>query len=154
MRKRSNYRPRGVRTDVISYVMSGITHLSALKSEVATLRIRNHGALSEICRGTGTSVDVDVLIAALNVAEALTVGNIGKEYAEQIRAGQDALAYMTRRGIQLRGKFIFKAVELQAINLAMDIHDAQLDVITVQQLERSLAYVKRVVVSGGARAIA
>lgn len=153
VRKRSRYRPKGVRLDTLDYVMTSIKPLATLKSEVATLRIKNHGALATIVQGHGGRADIDTLIAALNIAEALVHQSVGTDYAADIRAGQDALHAMAKRGVDLGGRFIFKAPELTAINLAMDVHDAQMDAITVQQLERAIAYVARVVRSGGARVI-
>lgn len=153
MRKRSKYRPKGVRLDAVDYVLTSIKPLSTLTSEVATLRIKNHGALTAICQGRAGRTDIDMLIAALNIAEALVIQGVGKDYAVEIRAGQDALRDMAKRGVDLGNRFILRAMELQAINLAMDVHDAQLDAITMQQLERAIDYVTRVIRAGGARAI-
>ena len=153
MRKRSKYRPKGVRLDAVDYVLTSITPLAALKSELATLRIRNHGALAAVCQGGAGKEDINTLIAALNITEALVLQGVGSDYAGEVRSGQDALHTMTRRGIELGDRFIFKAPELQAINLAMEIHDAQLDAITTRQLERAVDYVRQVVISGGAKAI-
>lgn len=153
MRKRSKYRPKGVRLDAVDYVLTSIKHLSTLTSEVATLRIKNHGALAAICQGRASRTDVDMLIAALNIAEALVIQGVGKDYAAEIRAGQDALHDMAKRGVDLGNKFILRAMELKAINMAVDVHDAQLDAITMQQLERAIEYVTRVIKAGGARVI-
>lgn len=154
MRKRSKYRPKGVRLDAVDYVMTNIKPLAQLEGEVATLRIRNHGAVTAICQGHSHQTEINVLISALNIAEALAIQGVGDQYASEIRAGQDALHAMTVRGVGLGGRFVFKATELAAINLAMDVHDAQLDAITVKQLDQAVEYVRRVVRSGGARPIA
>ena len=153
MRKRSKYRPKGVRLDAVDYVLTSIKPLSSLTSEVATLRIKNHGALTAICQGRAGRTDIDMLIAALNIAEALVIQGVGKDYATEIRAGQDALRDMAKRGVDLGDRFILRGTELQAINLAVEVHDAQLDAITMQQLERAIDYVTRVIRAGGARAI-
>jgi hypothetical protein len=203
MRKRSKYRPKGVRLDTMDYVMTSIKPLATLTSEVATLRIKNHGALTAVCQGRAGRTDIDMLVAALNIAEALAIQGVGTDYAVKIRAGQDALRDMAQRGVNLgdkfilrgpelqalniaealaiqgvgtdyavkiragqdalrdmaqRGvnlgdKFILRGPELQALNLAIEVHDAQLDAITMQQLERAIDYVTRVIRAGGARAI-
>lgn len=153
MRKRSKYRPKGVRLDAMEYVLTSIKPLATLKSEVATLRIRNHGALAAICQGSAGKEDINTLIAALNITEALVIHGIGADYASDVRAGQDALHSMTKRGIDMGDRFIFRAPELNAINTAMEIHDAQLDAITTRQLERAVDYVHKVVRSGGARSV-
>lgn len=154
MRKRSKYRPKGVRLDVVDYVLTSIKPVSTLTSEVATLRIKNHGALTAVCQGNADRADIDVLIAAVNIAEALVIQGVGKDYAAEIRAGQDALRDMAKRGVNLGDRFILRALELQAINLAMEVHDAQLDAITMQQLERAIEQVTKVIRSGKARTIA
>jgi hypothetical protein len=154
MRKRSKYRPKGVRLDTLDYVMTSIKPLATLKSEVATLRIKNHGALAAICQGRAGRTDVDMLIAAMNIAEALVIQGVGTDYATEIRAGQDALHDMAKRGVDLGNRFILRATELRDINTALEIHDAQLDAITMQQLERAVEYVTRVIKAGKARIIA
>jgi hypothetical protein len=153
MRKRSKYRPKGVRLDTMDYVMTSIKPLATLTSEVATLRIKNHGALTAVCQGRAGRTDIDMLVAALNIAEALAIQGVGTDYAVKIRAGQDALRDMAQRGVNLGDKFILRGPELQALNLAIEVHDAQLDAITMQQLERAIDYVTRVIRAGGARAI-
>lgn len=85
---------------------------------------------------------MDVVIAALNMTEALARLRIGSELTDQIRAGQDALYALAQRGTRL-GRFVFTGPELQAINLAMEIHDAQLDVCTIAELEKAVEIVKQ-----------
>ena len=85
---------------------------------------------------------MDVVIAALNMTEALARLRIGGELADQIRAGQDALYTLAKRGANI-GRFIFTGPELQAVNLAMEIHDAQLDVCTIAELEKAVEIVKQ-----------
>ena len=153
MRKRSKYRPKGVRLDTMGYIKESMAPLASAGDAITVLRIKNHGALAAVCKGQATRSDVDVIIAAMNIAEALTKQQIGQDYSVEIRAGQDALYSMAARGKQRDNVFVFRAEELNAINLAMDVHDAQLEITTIQNLERALAYVTRVVRSGGARAI-
>ena len=140
MRKRSKYKPKGVRFDVMAYLKTGMqrmaTHPAALD-----LRIKNHQALTSIVRGTGTRDDVDVLINAFNVTEALAKKiELGDQYNIEIQAGQDALFSMARRCVD-KDRFIFTGPEMQAVNLAMEIHDAQLDEVSIADLERALDYV-------------
>ena len=140
MRKRSKYKPKGVRFDVMAYLKTGMqrmaTHPAALD-----LRIKNHQALTSIVRGTGTRDDVDVLINAFNVTEALAKKiELGDQYNIEIQSGQDALFSMARRCVD-KDRFIFTGPEMQAVNLAMEIHDAQLDEVSIADLERALDYV-------------
>lgn len=142
MRKRSHYRPKGVRRDAVSWVINGMRPVTVAKDEILTLRIKNHMALGVLCTGMGGKPDMDVVIAALNMTEGLARLRIGSELSAQIRAGQDALYTLAQRGARL-GRFVFTGPELQAVNLAMEIHDAQLDVCTIAELEKAVEIVKQ-----------
>jgi hypothetical protein len=51
------------------------------------------------------------------------------------------------------GKFILRGPELTSFNLAMEIHDAQLDTCTVAELEKAMAFVEKIVKNKQAQAI-
>lgn len=143
MKKRSKYRPKGVRADNISYVLSGLKGVTKI-SAGTTLLIQNHDALNTIRLGTATRREVDMMISAFNVAEALAVRDVGNQYAAEIRAAQDAVFALATRGATT-GRFVITGPELQALNLGMEIHDAQLEVVTVAELEKAMDYVREVI---------
>lgn len=142
MRKHSAYRPKPVRLDVMGWIINGKKQVATSASdEIMTLRIKNHMAMDILRQGGGDRSHMNVVIAALNMTEALARLRVGNEHAALIRKGQDALYAMANRGAHL-GRFVFTGQELQAVNLAMEIHDAQLDVCTVAELERAVDIVK------------
>jgi hypothetical protein len=151
MRKRSKYRPRGVIYDTLNYVVSGMKVVGAI-SAGTTLKIKNHAALEQVRQGLGTREDIDVLICAFNITEALALMRIGDDWKDEIRAAQDTLLAVGRRGVET-GKFILRGPELTSFNLAMEVHDAQLDACTVSELERAIEFVEKVVKNKQARAI-
>lgn len=151
MRKRSAYKPKGVRLDVMGWLKQGMQPM-ATHPDAITLRLRNHAAMDELVKGRGTRDHCDVVITALNMTEALAMMRIGDDYREHISAGQDAMLAMCRRGLE-RGRFIFTGPELQAVNTAMEVHDAQLDACTVAELERAIDLVAQTVRSKKARVI-
>ena len=154
MRKRSSYRPKGVRLDNMGYVLSGFQPVARTGDAAVTLKIKNHQALASMVSGTGNRDDIDILIAAMNVAEALAItAELGSEYRAEITAAQDAIYSMGQRGVA-KSRFLFTGPELTAMNLGMEIHDAQLDACTVGQLERALDFVARELRARRARAIA
>ena len=151
MRKRSKYRPKGLIVDTMRHVMSGMKKVGSI-SAGTTLKIKNHTALESMRRGVGTRDDIDVLIGAFNITEALAMMRIGDDWKNEIRAAQDALLAVGRRGAET-GKFILRGPELTHFNLAMEIHDAQLDACTVSELEKAIDIVTAIILSKGARAI-
>jgi hypothetical protein len=142
MRKRSKYKPKGVRLDNMAWVQSGLRRVEDV-SESATIKIRNHDAMNTLRLGTATRVEIDVLINALNIAEALARQGVGSDWMPELRAAQDALLTLARRG--LTSRFIVRGDELTAMNLAMEVHDAQLEAVTVKQLEAALDFVNETV---------
>jgi hypothetical protein len=83
------------------------------------------------------------VIAALNVAEGLAMLGLGTDWRPEINAAQEAVYHMGKRGLKQGDKFLFTGPEMQAVNLGMDVHDAQLDECTVKQLEEALNIVER-----------
>lgn len=138
MRKKSKYKPKGVRPDAVSWVLSGLKSFNSVPYST-TLRIRNHAAMDTLRRGDATRADIDVLIGAFNMAEAYMRlrPELGADWADEIKAGLDALHAVGKRGVS-NGRFILKADELVAMNLVMEIHDAQLDNTTVNDMEKAM----------------
>ena len=139
MRKKSSYKPRGVRYDNMSWIMAGLKKVGTLPTAGVTLKLKNHEALDSILKGQGTKDHVDVLIAALNMSEALirVRDELGRDWSSEIKAAQDAVRTMGKRGVE-RGSFGFTGPEMNAMKFFMDLHDAQLDECTVQEMERAL----------------
>lgn len=138
MRKKSKYKPKGVRVDAVAWVLEGLKPFSKVDASTS-LRIKNHDAMDTLRRGDATKADIDVLIGAFNMTEAYMRlrPELGADWADEIKAGLDALHAVGKRGIE-SGRFILKANELVAMNLVMEIHDAQLDNTTVSDMEKAM----------------
>lgn len=142
MKKRSKYRPKGIRMDVMSYVKSGLLTVSNVPEAGTKLRIQNHASLDEITFGRGNKDHVDVLINMCNTAEAIAklFPSKGGDWAPEIREAQDAVFNMGRRGVE-KGSFVFTGPELQAVKTVMEVHDQQLEETTVKEIEQAIDYV-------------
>lgn len=140
---RKKYKPKGVRLDCMAWVMSGMKPVSQVQHAGLALKIKNHDALTNITQGRGKRDDIDIVIAAMNVAEALAMLGLGSDWRKEVNAAQEAIFSMGKRGLKNNDKFLFTGPEMQAVNLGMDVHDAQLDECTVKQLEEALLIVDR-----------
>jgi hypothetical protein len=137
MRKRSKYKPKGVRLDPISYVLSGIKPVLS-HSASTPLRIRMHSAMTALTKGEATRSDIDALISTFNITEALLRVNpkLGSDWTAEVKAGQDALFNVAVRGATSQ-KFVLTGPEMAAMNLVVDVHEAQLEQATVLEIERA-----------------
>ena len=140
MKKRSNYRPRNVIVNPMGYVMESMTPVALHDSFMVDLRLVNHMAMAALAQGTATKADVNALINALNVMESLWRLGFGEEYRGVVDAGLRALRSVGARGVEAN-KFVPVAAEMDALNTAMELHDAQLEVITVRDMERAVKLV-------------
>lgn len=154
MRKKSNYKPKGIRLDNLSWVSAGLRKVGNLPVAGVELKLKNHEALEAVLKGYATRDHIDVLIAAFNVSEALYHVNptLGEDWAQEIKDAQDAIFTMSRRGLKL-GSFVFNAIEMAAAKLAMSVHNQQLDDCTVREMEQAIDYVSTRVRNKQVRAI-
>jgi len=143
MKKKSKYKPRGVRYDNLSWIVAGMKKVGTLPTAGVALKLKNHNSLNMILMGNGTREHVDVLISAVNMSEALIRirDDLGRDWAEEIRAAQDAVYAMGVRGYE-KGSFLFTGPEMTAVKLIMDLHDSQLDDCTVREMEQALFIVE------------
>jgi len=127
----------------MAYVLSGLKKFSNV-SVAVDLRIKNHAAMDALRRGDATRDDIDILIGAFNMCEAYIIlkPELGRDWATEIGAGLDALHSVGKRGVET-GRFILTAKELTAMNLVMEIHDAQLDQTTVRDMEQAMDIVNK-----------
>jgi hypothetical protein len=152
MRKKSNYKPKGVRLDALNWVIAGMKPISSVGDAMVVLKAKNHSALTEVVQGRGNRDQIDVLIAAFNMCEAYAIHGKGKDWLPEIREAQNALYEMASRGLE-KEKFLFRGPEMQAVNLAMDIHDVQLEESNVKQLEDMADFVAKQIILKRARPI-
>ena len=139
VRKRSKYRPKGVIMDPMAYVKESLSPVEA--SYLLALRIRNHAAMMALTQGKATRDDIDLMIAMANMTEALYRMGLGRDYAEEVRQGLDALYEVGHRGAS-NYKFVLRANEMGALNTLMELHDAQMDIATVGDVDRALRMVR------------
>lgn len=140
MRKRSKYRPKPMLQNPLGYVLESLTPIAKMDKYFIELKIKNHMALTNLTKGVAVRHDIDSLIQSVNMVEALYRLGFGREYFTEVRAGLDALHAVGVRGVET-GRFVLKSDEMNALNVAMELHDAQLEVITLKDMENAIKLV-------------
>ena len=141
MRKRSSYRPRPVVNDNMFYILSGNLPATAAATTITRIKVANHGAMDSLTKGKGTKADVIALGHMLTTAEALARHNLGRDWLPELAEARKALSDLTMRS----GNFVMKANEIKALNLALEVHDAQLEGCTIKQLEDAIKAAKNAI---------
>jgi hypothetical protein len=126
--------------NTMAYLIEGLTPVAKHDSYLIDLKIKNHSAMSTLTQGQATRKEIDILIAMANICEALFRMGFGTEYDDVVRIGSDALYAVGKRGAET-GRFILKAQEMNALNDLMELHDAQMEVITVKHMEHAIKVV-------------
>ena len=139
VRKRSKYRPKGVRLDTMGYVMESLKPVTQHEDYLLDLKIKNSQAMLALMRGSATKGDMDTLIAMSNIVEALYRIGFGSEYKDVAIDGREAILNIVHRAVTTK-RFVPTAEQIKALQLLMELHDAQMDVITIKDMERALAF--------------
>lgn len=139
MRKKSSYKPRGVRLDNMSWVMAGLKQVGSVPKAGIHLKLGNMAALEALVKGQGEGVDSHTMREAFEMALRLVKVNkkLGADWVPELQAARDAAFAAHARG-EATGRFLFTGPEMQAIKQGMEIHIQQLEECTVQEMERAI----------------
>ena len=154
MRKRSKYKPKGVRLDAMNWVVTGMTKVSAKESEYVTMHLKNMSALDSLAKGTANKKEMDICIGVINVAEALCELGVGSEYHEIVLNASSALYDVCKRSFDINDRFICRGEELSAIKLGYEVHDAQMEITTIGMLDKALDVIDKTIRAQKATVIA
>lgn len=131
MRKRSKYRPKPQLANPVAHVVQGFMPMAAAEDAMASLKIKNHLALSLLQQGQASQQDMKSLRTAFRIGIELSKLGIGEDCEPDLQAGLQAVEQAERRGGAT-------GPELTSVNLAMEIHDAQLGVTLINELETAI----------------
>lgn len=141
---RKKYRPKPQILNAIGHVMEGMGSVKSHESFLRTLKIRNSGAVVALMQGTATKMDMNTLVALSNMVEVLCSMGFGKEYLKVSVDGREAILRIIFRAVD-KLRFIPMGVEVKAIQELLELHDQQMDVITIKELDNALAMVRKLI---------
>lgn len=142
MKKRSKYRPRRVLLDTMAFVQESLTPVAKHDNYLLDLKIVNSMAMASLMKGTATKRDMDVLVAMSNIVEALYELGFGRQHQDVATEGRYAILSIVYRAVE-RLRFVPTGEDIKRLNTLMELHDAQMDVITIADMERAISLAKR-----------
>jgi len=133
------YKPRA-RINPLLVVSSNTSPLT--QAEKDGVSIAMHNAMYHMVRGEGTKEFWDVVTGSLNLAVILDEQVFMKSHYTQLDLAMQAHCSCGMR-FKTGGKFGYTGKELQAVNDAIAIHEAQLDNLTFKELQYALAETRK-----------
>lgn len=127
----------------MNIALNNVSMVSEVGSANTLMRLVGHEAMDSLRRGEGTHSHLQSIIETANVAETLAkLHNLGKDWLPEIHEAQVCIHALAERGAAI-GRYTMKANELKALNLLLEIHDAQLDACSVQTLGKAVEYIRQ-----------
>ena len=154
MRKKSKYKPKGVRLDTMTWLVEGMTKVTDKKSAYLTMHLKNLSALDSLTKGTANKQEMDIIIGVINVAEALCELGVGVEYRQLVLDASSALYAVCKRSFEINDRFVCRGEELSAIKTGYEVHDAQMEVCTLAMLDKAMEVIEKVLRAKRATVIA
>jgi hypothetical protein len=142
VRKRSAYRPRQVLQNPLAFVLENVTPLTRHENYLLDLQLKNSSAMQNLLQGRANKQDLNTLIAMSNITEMLQEMGFGKDYKGVCVDGREALIGIVMRAIKIK-RFTPTGIEIQQLNTLMELHDAQMEIITVKDMDEAIRLAKR-----------
>lgn len=134
------YKPKHVRLNPMGFVMESMSSLKSHTSFMLNLKIRNHGSLTLLTTGKGNQWDIETMIEMVNITEAFARLGFGQDYSNVINDGLMAVRSVGRRGVET-GSFVMRSAEMNALNEVMDLFDAQMEMVTLKDMDSAIALI-------------
>jgi len=144
---RKAYRPKERLANPLAYVLEGFRPVTEYSDYLADLKIKNHLAMKLLLQGKANKIDMDTLIAMSNIVEALQQMGFGVDYKDVSTEGRYAILSIVWRATE-KLRFVPTGPEITALNTLMELHDAQMEVVTVGDIETAIAKAKMLIRRG------
>ena len=138
---RKKYRPRPVLLNTMEYAMEGVNLITNQGDYLVDLKIKNQLAFGSALTGRASFADLTTLITAHHITEAFWAMGRGREYKDILIRSQVALREVWDR-LKDSGRSTLRAPELQALRDLLELHDAMLEVATVNDMEEAIRLAK------------
>ena len=142
---KKKYRPKRNLQNPLEYVMLGVK--PAAQDAQIKLKVGYHMAMASLTKGEGTTTDWQIVSDAMNVAMVLCEMGYGEEYLPDLTLAMQAMLAVRDR-YKNGASLLFRGEEMQAVNLGLELHDEQVEIVPLVSFEKALGEVNRRLVKG------
>lgn len=133
---KKKYRPKRNLLDPVGYLLEGMVTIRSKFTYVNQVQSSNMAAINALKQGTATRKDIGTLVATSNTVLALQQMDIGADCDEIYDLGRLAIINITDRAMHV-DKFGSSGADIIALTDLIDLYDAQLDVVNVDEMHRA-----------------
>ena len=142
-KRKMKYPPGCARTDTMELVQENLSPINCADHArwLRELRLRNHSAVTEFVRGRGSKGSMECILQMHNMTRGMVLMGFGVDLTSIILDSEKVLQAIAAR-VRKTGSFTLYANEIAAINALLELHEAQLDVATVGDVDRAYQKIK------------
>ena len=144
---RKAYKRKRNLLDPVGHLLQGMRPVREHTSAILQVQIQHSAAMNSLMTGGASRAEMDILINMSNIVEGLRDLGFGSEYKEEGVAGREAVIRIAQRFSTI-GRFVPAGPDIIALNALMDLHDAQMEVIGVADMERAIDIVNAKIARG------
>ena len=142
--RKMKYPPGARLADPIGFVLETLSPVKDAEGGkwITALKLRNTSAIGTLMQGNGTKAVLTDVVAAYNLSRALMLNGFGVDLFDIVLKAEESIRGLTER-IQRTQSYTLYASEIAALKDLMELHDAQIDVATVGDIQKALERAKR-----------
>jgi hypothetical protein len=140
---RKKFVSKWLRINPLEYLAERNRPASKQGSWMVDRQLKASAGLESLMHGNASREHINDIVASHNMATALQKYKTGDEYRSITNASADALCAITDRFGEL-GRYVAKGNEIKALQDLLELHDAQLEVCTVGQIQEAYEYALKV----------
>jgi hypothetical protein len=144
---RKAYKRKRNLQDPVGHLLQGMRPVREHTAAMLQVQIGHSAAMNSLMTGGASRYEMDALISMSNIVEALCGMGFGSEYKEESIAGREAIIRIAQRAASIE-RFAPAGPDIIALNALMDLHDAQMEVIGVADIERAIDTVNAKIARG------
>lgn len=131
----------------VSKALDNATPIAKAGSWLIDLKMSNHSAMTELLAGRANREHLRNVVACYNTTRSLMLAGFGEEHHQAILDAADAIEAIAKRHT-MRGNYVLTGPEIKALNMLIELSDAQMEITSVGDIERAIAHARSEFYSG------
>lgn len=148
-RRRMKYPPGAANVvyNPVNMAIDAARPLTSAAELVMKIKMANHSAMTELLAGRAVRRHLSDVVACYNTTRCLVLNGCGDEHYQVVLDAGDAIEAVAKRFAE-HGRYVLTGPEINALNLLLELADAQIEIASIGELLRATARAKAEFYSG------